>query len=97
MIPNPSPSPSPSPALPPKSQLTPRPRRTRYQHIHFTLHTTPGGTAFWSCHTNAEGSLLGHIEWHRPWSEWIFAPQADTIWSPACLTDILTFIATATL
>lgn len=35
---------------------------------------------------------LGIIKWHGAWRQYIFEPEADTIWSHDCLEDVQKFI-----
>lgn len=39
-----------------------------------------------------DDSFLGEIKWYGGWRQYIFIPNADTIWSYDCLNDLSIFI-----
>ena len=43
--------------------------------------------------TLATGTVLGVIQYHPPWRQYVLAPSSMTVWSDGCLKDIQDAIA----
>ncbi len=40
---------------------------------------------------NARRNFLGKVSWERPWRQYAFVPNPQTVFSPGCLDDISAF------
>ncbi|HET6456308.1 MAG TPA: hypothetical protein VFI02_18025 [Armatimonadota bacterium] len=72
--------------------------KTQYAYIHFVRHDRDPSkkkTDVWEIHNNKSNDLLGYIEWHGPWRQYCFFPEAGTIFNIGCLADIDAFIREA--
>lgn len=63
--------------------------RLRYKFIHFKFCR---GTT-WQCLSNKNHDLLGFVVHYRPWRQYIFQPEPNTVFSIECLHDIQDFMA----
>lgn len=40
------------------------------------------------------GEVIGSIDWHAQWRQYVFEARENTIWSVGCLNDVAAFMAT---
>jgi len=45
-------------------------------------------TSVWHVVNLRSGLLLGVVEWYPPWRQYVFFPEADTVFSKDCLEEI---------
>ena len=38
------------------------------------------------------GECIGAVAKYRPWSQWCFFPNNETVWSDGCLADVQDFM-----
>jgi hypothetical protein len=69
---------------------------TKYKHIEFNeqkLNKNGREVTIWLCRNHQDGVILGWVEHHKPWKQYVFAPRDGTmIFSVSCLQDIIHFI-----
>jgi hypothetical protein len=64
--------------------------KTVYKYIRFVKDETE---PYYVCNNKNTGVLLGWVEWEHHWQQWVFATTTGTIFSVACLQDIIHFIS----
>ena len=60
--------------------------------IDFIFIESTGKTEIYKVVSKESAFLLGHIKWHGPWRQYVFFPQAETIFEKTCLEDIKIFL-----
>jgi len=60
--------------------------KIRYKFIHFVIVVDA-----WVCFTNRGDNVLGTLEYHKQWKQWVFQPEACCEFSMDCLEDIIAF------
>ena len=38
------------------------------------------------------GNQLAVIAWYAEWRQYVFSPNADTVWSDGCLKDVVAYL-----
>ncbi len=66
-----------------------------YQYLNFVRAVYPPSakrrTLTWFM-TSKDGKHLGIIRWFGRWRQYVFEPEAGTVWSCGCLSDVISFI-----
>jgi len=66
------------------------------QYIVFVeVATTGRKTKLWNVRSRRTDGFLGNVKWHPAWRQYVFWPEADTLWSAGCLADVETFLKNA--
>lgn len=66
--------------------------KTRFRHIHFD---EIGDLQHGGCYlikNNKTNSILGYIEWYKPWRKYIVRYEEDAVFDETCTCDILDFL-----
>ena len=66
--------------------------KTDYQYIKFRARSDEGLEG-WLCR-NRVGSILGGVEFYRPWKKFVFWAADQAIFDAKCLVDISRFLET---
>lgn len=45
-------------------------------------------TQVWLVISRRHDVVLGRIAWYGRWRQYVFYPEPDTVWNPACLEDV---------
>lgn len=65
--------------------------KTEYEYFYFVKDESVIKAAVWHCRKGAD-TALGVVKWHRPWHQYCFFPEPDTVFNAACLEDMGHFI-----
>lgn len=61
-------------------------------YLRFVPIPNPGRrTEIWDVHS-VRGFRLGTILWRGGWRQYVFEPDADTVWSDGCMVEVQTKI-----
>ncbi len=52
----------------------------------------PDGAGGFDILNNKKGDVIGWIDYHPQWKQYIFISQRNSIWSVDCLEDVINFI-----
>jgi hypothetical protein len=52
-------------------------------------------THVWNVLSRSSDDLLGTIKWYAPWRQYVFFPEAETLYSSGCLAYIQKFVRSA--
>lgn len=69
-------------------------RETQY----LVLQEMPNGdrkTRRWNVLSKSSGVILGRIRWHGAWRQFVFLPEANTLFNLGCLMEINGFLVDA--
>ena len=66
--------------------------KTQYQYIYFTKVEDKPKTSVWYCVGQNNNDLLGIVKWYRPWRQYCFFPEPNTVFNVGCHKDIDDFI-----
>lgn len=66
--------------------------KTRYRFIHFKEEGPALKPVVWLCLNNRDGSILGAIEYYRPWKQHVIDFREDCVFNSQCLVDIADFL-----
>ena len=51
-----------------------------------------GKTKIWDIYNSENKSYLGQVRWNGGWRQYVFVPEGECIWNPACLDQLTSFI-----
>ena len=64
--------------------------KTQYKFIHFKPTYLE---SIWTCFNNKSKSMLGMVEYYKPWKQWVFSTEDQMdVFSVSCLEDIIDFM-----
>lgn len=66
--------------------------KIKYKYIHFEKLGEYGKHSQYACYNNKSNGMLGGISYYIKWRQFVFYPQADTIFNSSCLLDIVDFL-----
>jgi hypothetical protein len=66
--------------------------QTAFEYIHFEKVPADTKTARYLCFNTQTGYRLGVVNWSGAWRQYVFHPEAGTVFSAGCLKDVQTFI-----
>lgn len=62
------------------------------QYLFFNLIESLPKTNIYEVVSRSQNARLGLIKWYGPWRQYIFYPEAETLFNKGCLIDIIEFI-----
>ena len=62
------------------------------KYIYFELVDEKPKTQVWDVVNKRSETPLGRISWYGPWRQYVFEPEAQTVYNDGCLNSISSFL-----
>lgn len=62
------------------------------EYLDFVETGDTGKTKMWDVMSLSGGYRLGRIRWHGPWRQYVFFPEAETLWNSGRLRSVRLFL-----
>lgn len=66
--------------------------KTRYKYIHFVNALDADKNPSFMCYNNKNDSVLGWVEYYKPWKQYVFEGKGGCVFNISCLNDIANFM-----